>query len=139
MRDGYLAPHRLGLSRQIIDSVIKRRKIHSDDFFDGSREPFLVAARREAARLLFAEGFNSQQIARRLKRDHTTVLNYLPKMEEAKKARRAARIVTRKLSDGAHHLVIETAKRQGITAEELIARWVEERAQFEMQRKAVAA
>lgn len=84
-------------------------------------------------------GFSVSQISVRLKRDYSTILNYLPKFEETKKARRGRRLVTRHLTDAAHDHVMKSAKAAGIAPDVLIAQWVEQRAQFEMQRKARAA
>lgn len=125
--------------RMVISGVLLEMGLHPDDFFGQSRQPHLVNARRIAAQRLIELGFSPSQVARYLKRNHTTVLNYLPKLREAKRPRYSSNRLLRHLTDDVREIVLAAAKAEGVTPYVLMAQWVGERAIYEAQAKARAA
>jgi hypothetical protein len=120
-----------GKSKLIIKAVLDEHLVHSDDFFGRGKLSYLVAARRDAAHRLLAAGYNPSQVGRFMRRHPSTVLNYFPKLVEAKRAQYAAKRVMRWLTLEAHETVIAVAKAENVTPEVLMARWVGERAACE--------
>lgn len=121
--------------REIIKDVLREHMLHADDFFGTLRHRHLVKARRAAALRLRDAGYSCTQSARMMKRNHTTVLNYLDKMPEAKRKRRLFKLLTRNLADDVHHAVVEIAKTEGVSLEVLVAQWVTERTRYEIEAK----
>lgn len=132
-------PTRVGRAKMIIAAVLKLHQVHPDDFYGTVREAYLVAARREAVVRLVEAGYSPTHIARILKRNHTTILNYLPRMREVKKSRASATRILRHLSEDARQIVIDAAKAEGVPPYVLLAQWVSERARYEAEAKARAA
>lgn len=125
--------------RMVISGVLLEMGLHPDDFFGQSRQPHLVNARRLATERLIDLGFSPSQIGRYLKRNHTTILNYLPKLREAKRGRYARKIILRLLAPDAREVVKAYATAEGVTPELLVAQWINERAHFEAEAKARVA
>jgi len=121
--------------REIIREVMREHMLCADDFFGTLRHRHLVKARRTAALRLRDAGYSCTQVARMLKRNHTTVLNYYEAMPEAKRARRFNRLITRNLSEDMQIAVSAIAKAEGVSLEILISGWVSERVQYELETK----
>lgn len=119
--------------REIIKQVMREHMLGAEDFFGTLRHQHLVKARRVAARRLRDAGYSCTQTARMLKRNHTTVLNYLEILPEAKRKRRLMRLLTRHLSDQVHFAVLEIAKSEDVSLEILVSQWVTERVQYEVE------
>lgn len=118
-------------AHETIEQVIAEHRLHRDDFFGRYRDTHLVAARRDAARRLTALGFSSPMIARIMKRNRTTILGYLPHLQETKKARYAAKRIIDRLAPDMAALVVAFAKAEEISVEQIIVRWVADRAEGE--------
>jgi intein-encoded DNA endonuclease-like protein len=121
--------------REIIKEVMREHMLCAEDFFGTLRHQHLVKARRTAARRLRDADYTCMQIARMMKRNHTTVLNYFEQLPESKRKRRLFRVLTRNLSDDVHHAVIDIAKAEGVSLEILVSQWVTERVRYELEAK----
>jgi hypothetical protein len=125
----------IGMSKLIIKAVLQTHRLHKDDFFGPYRWSYLIEARMDAANRLRAAGFSVNQIARIMKRNHTTILNYFPDLREAKRRRLNERMILRKLDPELCPVVKTIAAAEGVTIEILIAQWVGERARYEISQR----
>jgi intein/homing endonuclease len=121
--------------REVIKEVMREHMLCEEDFFGTLRHQHLVKARRTAALRLRDIGYSCTQTARLLKRNHTTILNYLDNMPEAKRKRRIFKLLTRNLTDDVHNAVLDMAKAEGVALEILISQWVSERVAHEVESK----
>lgn len=120
-----------GLTRHTIDQVLADHRIRSDEFFGPCRTKGLVAARRDAARRLHDLGYSCSKISRAIKRAPATVLNYLPETQERKEIRYAGKRIVSRLAPDLAALVSAIAKAEEVSLEDLIVRWVADRAEGE--------
>ena len=121
--------------KQIISAVLLDHGLHPDDFFGYARDQHLIKARRECAERLSAAGYNASEIARMMKRNHTTILNYFPKLRDAKNGRYLKNRLLEFLPPDIREIVQAYAKAEGVSIAVLIAQWVGERATYEAQAK----
>jgi hypothetical protein len=121
--------------RQIVSEVLLDHRIHPDDFFGYARDEHLVKARKDCAERLSAAGYSAQEIGRMMKRDHTTILNYFPKLRESKNRRYITNKLLEILPPDIREIVQAFAKAEGVSISVLIAQWVGERATYEAEVK----
>ena len=121
--------------KQIISAVLLDHGLHPDDFFGYARDQHLIKARMECAERLSAAGYNASEIARMMKRNHTTILNYFPKLRDAKNGRYLKNRLLEFLPPDIREIVQAYAKAEGVSIAVLIAQWVGERATYEAQAK----
>lgn len=119
----------------ILASVSRNHAVSLKELMGASRSPEAVAARADAAQRLSMAGFRGTRIAQILKRDRTVVDDYLHGRY------RGGRDDGRFNSLGAHlpldirHVILETARLSRTTPEVVIAEWLRERAQYELDAK----
>jgi len=121
--------------KQIISAVLLDHGLHPDDFFGYARDQHLIKARMECAERLSAAGYNASEIARMMKRNHTTILNYFPKLRDTKNGRYLKNRLLEFLPPDIREIVQAYAKAEGVSIAVLIAQWVGERATYEAQAK----
>jgi IS30 family transposase len=123
---------------EIIKTVAAEHRLHIDDMLGRCRVDYLVAARRDAAIRLRGANFPIPQIAKMLKRDHSTIINYIDG-GHVRKSRYFRKRALQFVNPQAQAVILETAKLERTTPEIIIAEWVNERARCEMEAKARAA
>jgi hypothetical protein len=126
-------------ARLTVEAVMREHHVHVEDFYSLYRDRHLVAARGAAAERLLDIGYMPGRIALFLRRNRTTVLNYLPQHKETRKTRHAAKTILRHLTPEARVTVLDYAHAENVKPELLIAQWVNERASYEAQAKLRAA
>jgi hypothetical protein len=116
--------------RGTIDAVIARHRINRDDFFGPKRSEYLVAARRDAAVRMKALGYNDYRIAREMRRDVGTIRNYYQPRGDRRAVARADGIMA-KLAPDLASVVVKAAQAEEVTVEQLLVRWIADRAEGE--------
>lgn len=118
-------------AQQILVEVAAKHKIGVEDIKSRHRKSYLVAARIEAAKRLFDEtDLSVNQIARAMKRDHSTVSYYLGSEIRARRAVKRRKIdrsyVLRQMGPDESRIVLDLALAEKCTPETIIARIVSE-------------
>jgi hypothetical protein len=120
--------------RSTIDAVIARHKISRTEFFGPRQFEYLVEARRDAVLRLKELGFPDSQIARELRRDRKAIRNYYQPRGNRRAAARADGLMERLAPDLAA-VVVGVAKAEEVTVDELLVRWIADRAEGEAHHK----
>ena len=125
--------------RAIIKAVLNNHSLHADDFFGTSRVDYLVAARIDAATRMHARGYSHNRIADMLCRERSTITHYLnPGLRIVKRNRLRQTRAVKLLAPDTASFVLAFANAEQIAPEMLIARWVSERANYEIEARARA-
>lgn len=121
------------VSVKTVDSIFREvcsaRKLHPDDVRGMARDGYLVAARKEVAHRLKALGVSNHSIARVLHKNHSTISNYFPAVQFKKIVLGCEMRILGRLEKPVANRVREIASAQGVRVDDLIARWVSERAE----------
>ena len=126
-------------ARVIIETVLRDHHLHAEDFYSTGRGKDLVEARRDAGKKLIEIGYSSTRIGRMLKRDHSTVLNYLDIHRKRKGEYYAGKALMKHLTPEARQIVLDYAKTENVKPHVVIAQWINERATYEAEAKLRAA
>jgi hypothetical protein len=127
-------------ARDIIKAVLLDRGLCAEDFFSQLRLKHLVDARKDAARRMRDHGYAAIFIARKLKRNHTTVLFYLDEARQQRKRAKGFELwMLGKFAPHAAEVVKAVAQAEGKQPADVIAEWVAERAEYEARAKVRAA
>jgi len=116
--------------RGTIDVVIARHRISRDEFFGPTRFAYLVAARRDAVLRMKSLGYNDEMIAREMRRGVSTIRNYYQPHGGRRTAVRVDGIMA-KLAPDVASVVVKAAKAEDVTIEQLLVRWIADRAEGE--------
>jgi predicted transcriptional regulator len=125
--------------RLVIEAVLSETRICAKDFYGCYRDKHLVAARALAAQRLFDLGLSPHRVATCLRRDRSTVLNYLPQHRDVRRQRHAATAIMHHLSAEARQVILDYAAAENVRPALLIAQWLNERAEYEGQARMRAA
>ena len=103
------------IRKSIINDVLTRHEITMEQLISRSHKPDLVAARKDAAQLLFAAGFSQARIARILHKDDTTVAAYFNRRRRSKmRQRRRGTFLIETLSADVGKIVVECSTKAGL-------------------------
>jgi hypothetical protein len=119
---------------EILRSVLSRHKLVLKDVLGKRRDSYLVDARRDAAKQLYAAGFTVARIAQILKKSHWTAKHYIDDTHaDRRNIHCRARLTLQTLDSHSSAAIHDIARELGISPVTLAARWITESLQRFME------
>lgn len=104
-------------AERIVAEIIRKHKLHRDDFFGWAKQDYLVKARIEAARRLYDTGFRYAEMEKALHRSQATIARWLDKTGDRNRS-----VTTLPVPDEAKAIVRDTIKGFDLTEEDFFGK-----------------